>query len=56
VRAGDPEALSAAVRSWLTEGRLREQLRSAARGRRATLPTWPATSRAVAGVLSEVAA
>jgi glycosyltransferase involved in cell wall biosynthesis len=56
VRPGDPEALSAAVRSWLTEGRLREHLRSAARGRRATLPTWPATSRAVAGVLSEVAA
>jgi glycosyltransferase involved in cell wall biosynthesis len=51
VPPGDPEALGAAVRSWLGDAELRARLRRAARERRATLRPWPATAAAVDGVL-----
>jgi glycosyltransferase involved in cell wall biosynthesis len=51
VPAGDPAALGAALRSWLEDAELREQLRRAARERRARLRGWAATTAIVAGVL-----
>jgi len=51
----DPPALAAALGSWLGDGGLRRDLRTAARERRASLPGWPTTARAVAGVLAGVA-
>lgn len=56
VPPGDPRALAGALRSWLTEPELRELLRTAARGRRLTLPPWSATSRRIADILAQVAA
>jgi glycosyltransferase involved in cell wall biosynthesis len=55
VPPGDPAALAAALRTWLTDPPLRDRLRAAARDRRATLAGWEATSRAVAAVLAGVA-
>jgi glycosyltransferase involved in cell wall biosynthesis len=55
VPPGDPEVLGAALRSWLGDADLRARLRRAARERRASLRGWPATSSAVAGVLSGAA-
>ena len=55
VAPGDPAALAAALRSWLSDEPLRARLRQAARRRRAALEPWPATVSAVAGVLTEVA-
>jgi glycosyltransferase involved in cell wall biosynthesis len=55
VPPGDPEALGAAVRSWLEDADLRGRLRRAARERRATLRGWPATTAVVAGVLAGAA-
>jgi glycosyltransferase involved in cell wall biosynthesis len=52
----DSAALAAALRRWLGDPDLRRRLRSAARGRRATLAGWPATAERVAGVLAAVAA
>ena len=55
VAPDDRAALTAALRSWLSEAPLRARLRQAARRRRAALEPWPATVSAVAGVLAEVA-
>jgi len=54
VPPGDPAALAVALRAWLTDPRLRDRLRAAARDRRATLAGWEVTSRAVSGVLAAV--
>jgi glycosyltransferase involved in cell wall biosynthesis len=51
VPAGDRAALAAALRDWLVDGGLREELRAAARERRESLPRWEATTSVVAGVL-----
>jgi glycosyltransferase involved in cell wall biosynthesis len=59
VPAGDPAALGAALRAWLTDAELRTRLRRAARERRAELRGWDATAADVAaaltGALSELA-
>ena len=55
VAPDDAAALGAALRRWLRDAGLRERLRAAARGRRASLRGWPATSSAVSAVLEEVA-
>jgi glycosyltransferase involved in cell wall biosynthesis len=55
VAPGDPEALGAALRSWLGDEALRGRLRQAARERRASLRRWPDTTSAVAGVLAGAA-
>jgi glycosyltransferase involved in cell wall biosynthesis len=51
VPPGDPDALAAALRSWLLDPALRARKRDAARARRQTLPTWTQTAAAVAAVL-----
>jgi glycosyltransferase involved in cell wall biosynthesis len=51
VPAGDPRALAAALRRWLTEPDLRVAQRVAAATRRATLPGWPDTVTRVAAAL-----
>ncbi|HET7400107.1 MAG TPA: glycosyltransferase family 4 protein [Intrasporangium sp.] len=51
VECGDTQALAGAVRSWLVEEGLRDRLRAAAAGRRATLPPWSTTARRVAEAL-----
>ncbi|HET6847864.1 MAG TPA: glycosyltransferase family 4 protein [Gaiellales bacterium] len=48
VPPGDADALRGALRRWLADARLRARLRAAAAGRRASLPSWPATAAAVA--------
>jgi glycosyltransferase involved in cell wall biosynthesis len=48
----DPAALGAALRAWLGDAGLREQLRRAARERRGTLSGWSSTASVVAGVLA----
>jgi glycosyltransferase involved in cell wall biosynthesis len=55
VPPGDPAALAAALRRWLSDAALRERLRRAARERRESLRPWSATASEVAGVLAEVA-
>ncbi len=55
VPAGDPELFGAAVRSWLVDDRLRQELRARARARRGTLSGWSATTRSIAEVLDRVA-
>jgi glycosyltransferase involved in cell wall biosynthesis len=55
VPPGDPAALGAALRTWLTDAELRGRLRRAARDRRASLRGWPATAEIVAGVLAGAA-
>ena len=52
VNPGDPAALAAALRLWLTDEETRRRLRRAARARREGLPTWGATVDAVQGALS----
>ncbi|GAA2608683.1 glycosyltransferase family 4 protein [Paractinoplanes durhamensis] len=47
----DPVALAGALRRWLTEPELREQLRASARARRETLPIWAGTARRICAVL-----
>jgi glycosyltransferase involved in cell wall biosynthesis len=54
VPAGEPAALGAALRHWLTEPATRRRLRAAAAARRDGLPRWPATARTVAGVLERL--
>ncbi|MBK9739129.1 MAG: glycosyltransferase family 4 protein [Actinobacteria bacterium] len=56
VRPGDPDALAAALRCWLTDPGLRGRLRDRARERRATLAPWSTTSARIDQVLTEVAA
>jgi glycosyltransferase involved in cell wall biosynthesis len=53
VPPGDPAALAAALRRWLTEPGLRRELRAAAAARRATLTGWDDTARRIATVLEE---
>jgi glycosyltransferase involved in cell wall biosynthesis len=55
VPPGDPAALGAALRAWLTDAALRERLRRAARERRATLRPWSATAADVADALMSAA-
>jgi glycosyltransferase involved in cell wall biosynthesis len=50
----DPAAFAAALRRWLTEPELPDQLRASARRRRSTLPGWPAAARKLAAVLDHV--
>jgi glycosyltransferase involved in cell wall biosynthesis len=52
----DPVALAAALRRWLTEPALRDELRRCALVRRSTLTGWSVTTRLVAKALSTVAA
>jgi glycosyltransferase involved in cell wall biosynthesis len=54
VPPGDPDALSDALRRWLSEPALRDELRDAARGRRTELKGWTETAERVAKVLLEV--
>jgi len=56
VPAGDPAALTAALRRWLSDPGLRTRLRDAARVRREALTDWSATADRVARVLTKVAA
>ena len=56
VPSGDPAALAAVLRQWLTEPDLREEVRDAALLRRAELPGWGATADAITAALEEVAA
>jgi glycosyltransferase involved in cell wall biosynthesis len=55
VPPGDPDALAAALRTWLTEPDLRHRLRRAARERRTTLSGWSETADRLSGVLTGVA-
>ncbi len=54
VPPGDPVALAAALRDWLTDPTRRARLRDAARRRRTTLAGWDQTARRVAEVLDRV--
>jgi glycosyltransferase involved in cell wall biosynthesis len=56
VPAGDPAALTAALRRWLGDAGLRQRLRDTARVRRGTLPDWSATADRIGHVLTKVAA
>lgn len=47
VTPGDPKALGRALRRWLTEPRLRQQLRAAAAARRLALGDWSTTAELV---------
>ncbi|WP_433290610.1 glycosyltransferase family 4 protein [Actinoplanes sp. CA-030573] len=47
----DVPALAGALRTWLTDAGERERLRTAARARRGTLPTWHDTARRLSEVL-----
>ncbi len=49
----DPGALADALRQWLEDASLREELRARSRARRATLSGWDVTARIVADVLEE---
>jgi glycosyltransferase involved in cell wall biosynthesis len=49
---GDPDALAAALRDWLTDPALRERWRTAARTRRESLTGWDETARQLAEILS----
>jgi glycosyltransferase involved in cell wall biosynthesis len=51
VPPGDPAALAAAIRAWLTDADLRRRWRTAARARRDTLPGWDDTAGRLAAVL-----
>jgi glycosyltransferase involved in cell wall biosynthesis len=53
---GDADALGMAMRRWLVDPMMREQLRAAALERRATLPRWDATADRIAAALNQVAA
>jgi glycosyltransferase involved in cell wall biosynthesis len=50
----DAAALAAALRTWLGDADVREQLRRAARERRESLASWSTTTSVIADVLSEV--
>jgi glycosyltransferase involved in cell wall biosynthesis len=51
----DADALTAALRDWLTDGALRYRLRQAALARRCMLATWSTTTEQVARVLAATA-
>jgi glycosyltransferase involved in cell wall biosynthesis len=48
----DPDALGAALRTWLEDAEFRRRLRRAARARRESLPSWPTTSATLSRVLA----
>jgi glycosyltransferase involved in cell wall biosynthesis len=50
----EPAGLAGALRCWLTDPDLRDQLRASARGRRATLSDWTVTARRVSAVLAGI--
>lgn len=52
----DAPALGAAIGRWLEEADLRDELRAAARARRAALRTWHSAARDMADVLKRLAA
>ncbi|WP_017602953.1 glycosyltransferase family 4 protein [Nocardiopsis alkaliphila] len=54
VPPGRPRALADALRSWLTEPRVRERLRASARSRRGDLAGWDEAARAMDRVLDLV--
>ena len=56
VGPGDPGALTAALRRWLTDPGLREELRARAIERRGHLAGWSVTAARVAAVVQGVAA
>jgi glycosyltransferase involved in cell wall biosynthesis len=56
VPAEDSASLATALRRWLADASLRQQLRVEARERRGTLSGWSNTSARIADVLAEVAA
>ena len=56
VPPGDPAALAKALRHWLGDAEVRNELRQSARARRTALTGWAATARRVSGVLQRVAA
>jgi glycosyltransferase involved in cell wall biosynthesis len=51
VPVDDPDTLAKELRRWLTDPTARESLRTAAAQRRATLPSWSDTARALEGAL-----
>jgi len=51
----EPAGLAGALRCWLTDAGLRDQLRRSAQGRRKTLSGWTVTAQRVATVLAGVA-
>jgi glycosyltransferase involved in cell wall biosynthesis len=55
VPADDAAALAAALRAWLTDAALREQLRQRARERRLHLHPWSRTAEQVSAVLATLA-
>jgi glycosyltransferase involved in cell wall biosynthesis len=56
VRPGDPAALAAALRMWLSDGDLRATLRSRAVERREGLDGWSSAADRIAALVREVAA
>jgi glycosyltransferase involved in cell wall biosynthesis len=52
VPPGDPAALGAAIRDWLSDERHRQRLRCAALQRRPTLPSWKQATQAIATALT----
>ncbi|KKK05102.1 glycosyltransferase [Micromonospora sp. HK10] len=56
VPSGNPAALAAALRAWLTGPVLRARLRRAARQRRDTLTGWTVTAQRLAAALKEATA
>jgi glycosyltransferase involved in cell wall biosynthesis len=55
VAPGDPQALAAALRAWLTDPGLRATLRVAALDRRTTLPDWAGTAARLTSALPAAA-
>lgn len=55
VPPGDPAAVGAALRTWLSDGRVRGRLRRAARERRASLRGWRSTVSVLDAVLTKAA-
>ena len=56
VRPGDPGALTAALRWWLSDSGLRDELRSRALERRRHLAGWPVAAARLVRILAEVGA
>jgi glycosyltransferase involved in cell wall biosynthesis len=52
IPSGDPAVLAAALGEWLSDDRLRDRLRAAARNRRSSLSGWDQTAAEVADALA----